>query len=149
MLCLLRRRVIASKFDYFVIHEAHVQSACRRQRQYVTTAVYTEMFCKLYSCWAFFKICIRIDFRWDSFCLVVVLKMEKNTNFPRIDDHCVASATVSKTWLKQNPWFYPYFINIYQACLPWNIISLGAMANFLWNLSAYFWNIPSNKAIKH
>ena len=28
MVCLPRRRVIASKFDYFVIHETHVQSAC-------------------------------------------------------------------------------------------------------------------------
>ena len=26
MLCLLRRFIIASKFDYFVIHETHVQS---------------------------------------------------------------------------------------------------------------------------
>ena len=43
MLCLLRR-FIASKFDYFVIHETHVKSACRRHRQYVTTAIYVEMF---------------------------------------------------------------------------------------------------------
>ena len=41
MLCLLRRNVIASKFDYFVIHEKHVQSACRRHRH---NANYVKMF---------------------------------------------------------------------------------------------------------
>ena len=44
MLCLLIRRVIASKFEFFVIHEKHVQSARRRHRQYVTTAIYFKRF---------------------------------------------------------------------------------------------------------
>ena len=142
MLCLLRRRAIASKFDFFVIHETHVQSACRRHRQYVTTAIHVEMFCKLQSFWACIKICIRIDFHWDTFCKIVVLKVEKAQNLPRIDEPCVALATVSKEWLEQNPWFYLYLINICQACLTWNIINIAAMANNLWNLSAYFWNTP-------
>ena len=72
MLCLLRRYVIASKFDYFVIHETHVQSACRRHRQYVTTAINVEMFCKLNVA----EHVLKCAFEY-SFCLVVVLKMEK------------------------------------------------------------------------
>ena len=63
-----------------------------------------------------------LKFAFDIISVEIALfsscsKDGKHTNLPRIDDPCVALATVSKTWLEQNPLFYLYLINIYQACL--------------------------------
>ena len=67
MICLARRRVIASKFDCFVIHEMHVQSACKRHQQYVTSEIYVKMLGNVYSCLAYIifvfeLISVEIDF---------------------------------------------------------------------------------------
>ena len=47
--CLLSFFFIASKFDYFVIHEKLVQSACRRHRQCVTMPTMLKCFYNIYS----------------------------------------------------------------------------------------------------
>ena len=68
MVCFARRRAIASKFDLFVIDETHVQSVRRRHRKYVTPANDVKMSRNLCSFYAYNKICIQINFRWEDFC---------------------------------------------------------------------------------
>ena len=46
----------------FLVHERHVQSACKHHQQYVTSEIYVKMLGNLYSCLACIYICFQIDF---------------------------------------------------------------------------------------